>query len=122
MADITLCSNNKCPIKELCYRFTCQPGRYQSYSHFEPDESGECEYLILPDSSQKNELEQIDKQLRGQQLVGHLWVQLRRQLRVQLSGQLYDQLWVYLVGQLSGQLRSRLCGNIRDQIEDMNRD
>lgn len=32
MADITACMGNNCPLKESCYRFTCEKNPYrQSY-------------------------------------------------------------------------------------------
>ena len=44
MPDIAKCDNDKCPLKEQCYRWTSEPDEYQSYAHFEPDKEGECEY------------------------------------------------------------------------------
>lgn len=35
MADITMCQNNKCPLRISCYRFKAIPDQYQSYSNFE---------------------------------------------------------------------------------------
>lgn len=50
MPDITMCSNNDCPLSESCYRFKCTPNEYwQSYSKFTPtevDDTVECEYYI----------------------------------------------------------------------------
>lgn len=31
MADITMCRDQNCPVKEKCYRFTANPGMMQSY-------------------------------------------------------------------------------------------
>lgn len=46
MIDITLCVNDKCPIKKKCYRWMCQDkNEYQSYAKFEPKD-GECEHFI----------------------------------------------------------------------------
>ncbi len=43
MADITMCLNKKCPLKEKCYRFMARPSEYrQSYEAYKPDENGEC--------------------------------------------------------------------------------
>lgn len=47
MADISLCKNYFCPLAEKCERFTGTPNSYrQSYSNFEPDDEGNCEYFI----------------------------------------------------------------------------
>lgn len=37
MADITKCSNNKCKIKEQCYRYTAKDDYWQSYAEFSKD-------------------------------------------------------------------------------------
>jgi hypothetical protein len=34
MADITMCKNETCPMKNRCYRYTAIPSDYQSYSNF----------------------------------------------------------------------------------------
>lgn len=37
MPDISKCTNDQCPIREKCYRFTSEPNEYgQSYSYFTP--------------------------------------------------------------------------------------
>lgn len=37
MPDITLCTNDDCPLKDSCYRHTAKPDPiWQSYAHFEP--------------------------------------------------------------------------------------
>jgi len=37
MSDISKCSNNKCPSRNKCYRYTCEPSKYwQAYSDFKP--------------------------------------------------------------------------------------
>ena len=42
MPDITLCSNETCPINYKCYRFLAEPNKHwQSYSYFIP-EDGVC--------------------------------------------------------------------------------
>lgn len=49
MADITICANNKCPIKERCYRYTAKCSPYQSYSYFESYEKDgrvACDYYM----------------------------------------------------------------------------
>lgn len=34
--DITMCSTERCSIKEKCYRYTATPYKIQSYSDFSP--------------------------------------------------------------------------------------
>lgn len=35
MPDITLCTSEDCPLKELCFRWTAKPSEYlQSYADF----------------------------------------------------------------------------------------
>ena len=34
MADITMCTNNNCPVRATCYRHTAKPSERQSYSYF----------------------------------------------------------------------------------------
>ena len=37
MVDITLCTNNECPIRNSCYRYVALPTpERQSYSNFKP--------------------------------------------------------------------------------------
>ena len=45
MPDISMCENTACLLREVCYRFMAEPSEYQSYSKFEPDENGKCEYF-----------------------------------------------------------------------------
>ena len=58
MPDITMCNNQKCPIRWHSYRSTSsgtEPSRRQSYSHFEPKpvpgnaSLTKCEYFQLTD-------------------------------------------------------------------------
>lgn len=51
MPDISMCVNNKCPVRAYCYRYRATPGGMQSYTRFEPrsyDNIGtltdQCEY------------------------------------------------------------------------------
>jgi hypothetical protein len=46
MADISMCSGLKCPLKEKCYRHTAPRGYHQSYFGNPPynKKSKECEY------------------------------------------------------------------------------
>jgi len=34
MPDISMCLNDKCPLKDNCYRFKAKPNDYQTYSSF----------------------------------------------------------------------------------------
>ena len=43
MVDISMCENQKCPLKLTCYRFNAKPSSYQSYVDFKPDKDGKCE-------------------------------------------------------------------------------
>lgn len=37
MPDIAKCLSKDCPLREKCYRFTCEPSPFwQSYSSFKP--------------------------------------------------------------------------------------
>ena len=37
MPDITMCTNEECPMKHKCYRYTAKPSEYsQSYGIFKP--------------------------------------------------------------------------------------
>jgi len=50
MPDISMCSNDTCPLREQCYRFTAEPNPYrQSYGTFKPEideDKVECKYFI----------------------------------------------------------------------------
>jgi hypothetical protein len=46
MPDVSMCSNQTCPMKEYCYRFKAVANSYQSYGGFKPDENGKCDYFI----------------------------------------------------------------------------
>lgn len=35
MPDITMCRNNTCKDKEMCYRWTAEPSSWQSYAWFD---------------------------------------------------------------------------------------
>jgi len=43
MADITKCSGEGCPLKDMCYRFTAPGSEYQAYFTTPPVKDGECE-------------------------------------------------------------------------------
>jgi len=36
MPDITMCSNDKCKLKNTCHRYKVTPDEYQSYGCFVP--------------------------------------------------------------------------------------
>ena len=38
MTDISKCSNENCPRKKQCYRYTCDADEWQSYAEFEGGE------------------------------------------------------------------------------------
>jgi hypothetical protein len=45
MPDISMCTNDECPLNKTCYRYRATPNPHrQSYAGFKPDENGECEY------------------------------------------------------------------------------
>jgi hypothetical protein len=46
MPDIILCTNEDCPLKEKCYRWTAEPDEHQSFAEFIPDKDEDCEYFI----------------------------------------------------------------------------
>ena len=48
MPDISMCKNEKCKLKEYCYRFKAKPSPFwQSYSGYIPNkEKGSCEAFI----------------------------------------------------------------------------
>jgi hypothetical protein len=40
MADITACSDKRCPSRTLCYRYVCEKDTYQSYFAKSPRKKG----------------------------------------------------------------------------------
>jgi len=45
--DITMCSNDQCPDKNICYRYTSIPDdKYQSYSNFEFNHDSGCSDIL----------------------------------------------------------------------------
>lgn len=44
MADITMCNNEKCSLRNSCYRKQATPDYFQSWAAFVQDDSGKCEY------------------------------------------------------------------------------
>lgn len=56
MADITMCTNKKCTLKNTCYRFNAIPNiNWQSYSLFHENN---CEYY-WPMNEKDNETKTI---------------------------------------------------------------
>lgn len=46
MPDISMCSNHKCPLKDMCYRYRAIPSDYQYYQSYEfviVDDKIECD-------------------------------------------------------------------------------
>lgn len=44
MPDISMCANQTCPSRLLCYRYTAQPSEWQPYQEREPGAGQErCE-------------------------------------------------------------------------------
>ena len=52
MPDISLCQNQRCELKDICYRYKAKPnGEYQTYGSFYPTintrtREMECEYFM----------------------------------------------------------------------------
>ena len=45
--DITMCSNDQCPDRNICYRYTSIPDdKYQSYSNFEFNHDSGCSDIL----------------------------------------------------------------------------
>lgn len=46
MPDISLCVNDKCPLRKECYRFTAIPSDFlQSYTFFNLNADGTCNWF-----------------------------------------------------------------------------
>lgn len=46
MPDISLCVNDKCPLRKECYRFTAVPSDFlQSYTFFNLNTDGTCNWF-----------------------------------------------------------------------------
>jgi hypothetical protein len=64
MADITMCSGERCPLKQICYRHTAKPSEQQSYFAQSPVLGGTCEYFLRTEVSvktDKNDEKSTDK-------------------------------------------------------------
>lgn len=44
MADISKCTDGKCPFNDTCYRFNVIPDDFQYYADFKYDKG--CEYFL----------------------------------------------------------------------------
>ena len=56
MADITMCSGEKCPLKENCYRYTAKPNEFRQAYFMEPPVIGEtCEYFWRDEVSEETD-------------------------------------------------------------------
>ena len=55
MADITMCSGERCPLKQICYRHTAKPSEQQSYFAQAPVLGGTCEYFLRDDVRSKTD-------------------------------------------------------------------
>ena len=50
MPDISMCENKECSLSDNCWRFNAPPDRVaQSYSDFQQDDEGNCEYYLPMD-------------------------------------------------------------------------
>ena len=63
MADVTMCTNGDCLLKESCYRFRAIPSHMQSFAHFDGGESCENYILIIPNDRLKKIDNPWDKEL-----------------------------------------------------------
>ena len=64
MADITMCSGERCPLKQICYRHTAKPSEQQSYFAQSPVLGGTCEYFWRAEvnvKTDKNDEKSTDK-------------------------------------------------------------
>ena len=53
--DITMCTGERCPLKQICYRHTATPSTYQSYFAQSPVLGGTCEYFWRADVSEETD-------------------------------------------------------------------
>jgi len=61
MPDITMCTGEKCLLKQVCYRHTAKPDRYQSYFAKAPVLGGTCEYFLRDEVRSKTD--ETDKEV-----------------------------------------------------------
>ena len=57
MADITMCRDSNCPLKDTCYRFKANPSFMQSYFLDSPRTEKDCEYY-WEDKEKKEETDE----------------------------------------------------------------
>lgn len=69
MVDISMCTNQDCPSKDTCYRFTASPNVWrQSYMEFKPEvDSNQCKYYSL--DNRTNEEKELDEKHYQEDLV-----------------------------------------------------
>ena len=46
MADISMCVNKECKMRNTCYRANAPIGIYQSWYYFKPESDTKCEHRI----------------------------------------------------------------------------
>ena len=46
MAEITMCSGERCPLKHICHRHTAKPSERQWFFAHSPVLGGTCEYFL----------------------------------------------------------------------------
>ena len=54
MADITMCCNRDCPIRNKCYRYRAVPDDYQSFAFFKWKPISEIKDRTIPTSIADN--------------------------------------------------------------------
>lgn len=57
MADITMCINDECPMRDQCYRAQATPNEHrQSVAYFEPNAlTNRCDWIIAINGSANHE-------------------------------------------------------------------
>lgn len=68
MADISMCTNSKCPLSSTCYRYLARPSQYQCYYILSPEDidkirtTGTCSEYWKCET--KEDLEKFDRYWR----------------------------------------------------------
>jgi hypothetical protein len=62
MADITMCQNEDCPVKDTCFRYLATPSQYQSFYVFDKDTKEPCDWYW--ECTDDKELEQFNRMWR----------------------------------------------------------
>ena len=52
MPDITMCTGEECPKKQMCYRHTAKASDYQSFFMTPPIKDGQCDHYWETKSNQ----------------------------------------------------------------------